>query len=661
MAQQTALFRDIETVIKVAHSRTEPSIWVRRLVIWEKPGKLIREIHLRRGLNIVWSPDAEASAASPGATGESGHGAGKTLFCRLVRYCLGEDTFATGELRQAIADAMPEGLVGAEIVLAGSTWGVVRPIGTTRRTFTGEGTPEDLLKSGLNTGIEPLLKAIRQATTGNELRGAVPFARESSEWLLALAWLTRDQECRLGHLLEWRHRRTESRSPASNANYDYLTDIVRYFVGALGAEEVEAEAQLTDLRARKASLDRGREYLDEAIKRSGPRLARDLGVDAELLAAGKLAMTALLERAQAQAQDIEKRLHIDESEDDSAVDTIRARSKVVFEQFGEVNREIARLTTLKESDERNRREIEAELASLSADALKARYGTSCPICSVPIDRALAEGCGLSHVIPTPEQIEDKKDDRLRRLDECKDSIVERQDQIKSAMAFRDQLMAESAQLDAELDAHTRAARKKEVVRRTQWLEAGRIQGDVKDLVDNLVERDRISQEIETLTGKEAKARERLVRLRERHKAIQLRLNELFGYACRGIIEASGKPKLSLFPQLKAESGAKGLAIESMTILAFDLSVLLLSIEGQTCLPAFLVHDSPREADLGLSHYHRLFRFVRQLESLGQEPPFQYIVTTTTRPPDELRCEPFVIAQLSGNDQANRLLKRTISS
>ena len=42
------------------------------------------------------------------------------------------------------------------------------------------------------------------------------------------------------------------------------------------------------------------------------------------------------------------------------------------------------------------------------------------------------------------------------------------------------------------------------------------------------------------------------------------------------------------------------------------------------LPAFLVHDSPREADLGEAIYHRLFKLVRSFERLGDHPPFQYI-------------------------------------
>jgi hypothetical protein len=102
------------------------------------------------------------------------------------------------------------------------------------------------------------------------------------------------------------------------------------------------------------------------------------------------------------------------------------------------------------------------------------------------------------------------------------------------------------------------------------------------------------------------------------------------------------------------------AIDSLKVLAFDLAVLLLSIEGRTNLPAFLVHDSPREADLGLQPYHRLFELVRHIEEqLGERPLFQYIVTTTTRPPAYLRCDPWLRLTLRGGPPEQRLLRRDL--
>ena len=100
------------------------------------------------------------------------------------------------------------------------------------------------------------------------------------------------------------------------------------------------------------------------------------------------------------------------------------------------------------------------------------------------------------------------------------------------------------------------------------------------------------------------------------------------------------------------------AIDSLKVVAFDLATVCMSMEGRTRLPAFLIHDSPREADLGLGIYRRLFRFVRALEDVTARPSFQYVVTTTTSPPDELRTEPWLVATLGGA-AGERLLRRDL--
>jgi len=98
------------------------------------------------------------------------------------------------------------------------------------------------------------------------------------------------------------------------------------------------------------------------------------------------------------------------------------------------------------------------------------------------------------------------------------------------------------------------------------------------------------------------------------------------------------------------------AIESLKIAAFDLAVLIRSIEGRTNLPAFLIHDSPREADLGESIYALLFQYVLNLEAVGDTPMFQYIVTTTTAPPKDMQSERWVRLELHGSPPDQRLLR-----
>ena len=134
------------------------------------------------------------------------------------------------------------------------------------------------------------------------------------------------------------------------------------------------------------------------------------------------------------------------------------------------------------------------------------------------------------------------------------------------------------------------------------------------------------------------------------------IRELVGPTAHGKVALDGNRL-----QLKVEMGGdrSTTAIESLKVIAFDLAVMCMSIEGNTHIPAFLVQDSPREADLGLSVYHDLFHFVRKLEQIGNQPLFQYIITTTTRPPDELSQQPWLRETLRGAPAQERLLRRDL--
>ncbi len=96
------------------------------------------------------------------------------------------------------------------------------------------------------------------------------------------------------------------------------------------------------------------------------------------------------------------------------------------------------------------------------------------------------------------------------------------------------------------------------------------------------------------------------------------------------------------------------ALDSLKIVAFDLAALHLAVEEKADLPAFLLHDSPREADLDGQLYARLFSLVHQWEGQAETPCFQYIVTTTTAPPPELQDERHVRLQMSSTPAERRL-------
>jgi hypothetical protein len=152
--------------------------------------------------------------------------------------------------------------------------------------------------------------------------------------------------------------------------------------------------------------------------------------------------------------------------------------------------------------------------------------------------------------------------------------------------------------------------------------------------------------------------------RDKQARVFGQLSEKFDPIVRRLVgvDAKGRVTLSgngLEPNINMGGDRRTAAIDSLKVLAFDLAVLCLSVEGATRVPAFLIHDSPREADLGLSIYHRLFRLVAEIEGVGDSPQFQYIITTTTRPPEDLAVEPWLRLTLRGSPGTERLLRRDL--
>ena len=85
--------------------------------------------------------------------------------------------------------------------------------------------------------------------------------------------------------------------------------------------------------------------------------------------------------------------------------------------------------------------------------------------------------------------------------------------------------------------------------------------------------------------------------------------------------------------------------------------MIYSIVGKGTHPRFLMHDGPRVADVTRSIYLCYFKLMHEIEHVSQDNPnFQYIITTTEPPPDELQKEPWLICKLDATDIQGRLLK-----
>ena len=638
----------------------EPRLWVRRLVVWSEPGVELREIRLRPGLNILWAPDpADRGDAPSGGAGAVGHGSGKTLFCRLLRYCLGEERFAPDDERDGIAHAFPAGSVGAEVVVDGVTWAVVRPIGMERRHWAVRDAHLDWVAAGNGeaTGMDPLLDAIAATFRLDDLATLVPGDHARDVWRLALAWLSRDQECRFDKLLDWRSPDSNSGSPARSLSIQQLLDTLRALIGAIAPDEYEIRAEVAGLEAKHRAARQEAERRAWEASRLRSALIAALHIEPGELLPGRMAVEPLRRAATARLDRLPE-AGPDTDADVTDLDVLRSESEAARRRVEVLQKNLSVVRARVPEIEALISRIDGEIPGASARAHGAKRPV-CPVCEVPVDRALAEGCKLSHELPDLEEMK-RRLGRLRQesAQERRRLQQHRDDERRIAAA-----LSPARERADNLHRRLRSVERTRDVQSEAWFGARRLIDDVDRLDRLLAEQESIQARADMLEGEIQTRRDRAGAFRDAQAGVFDTLSGAFDAIVRTVLGTNASGRIAFDGNgLRASVDLGGerstVAIDSLKVIAFDLAVMRMSIEGRTHLPAFLIHDSPREADLGLGIYHRLFHFACDLEDAGGRPPFQYIVTTTTSPPDVLREDPWLLETLGGAAE-DRLLRRDL--
>jgi len=657
MSRQPDLFADAPLTVVPRAGDTAPRLWVRRLTLWKDAQTCVRDIALRPGLNIVWSPDPADSAGEADAVSNNrlGHGSGKTLFCRLLRYCLGEERHSGDEQRQHIAAALPDGYVTAEVIVCGELWGVVRPLGGGREHHAVQGQQPQVLLASLPTqpsGMTPLVDAIQRHVLTEPIAKLMQVERPQDPWLIALAWLTRDQECRFDKVLDWRAAESESGSPVRSMSQTRVLEALRALLGAIGNEEIETRAEITKEEDRAKASSTEVDRLLWQVRRSRREAAEAVGLPVEDLPEGKLCVDMLQRTA---AERLAKLAKVDSADLQGTVPELRAKHEMQQGVVAELEKKEAAATATVDA-------LNALLPALRGEMIAGKMKVHdatvpvCIICEVPIDRALAEGCGLSHKIPDLNAVRKRAQELEGKVQECGLNLKANEDVVRAVKLALPPARARQRELKMALD----AAEKARDARSGAWRGAQAARDGAKRLTD-------LYEELECARGKfdkqseviEAK-RDQLGNYREAaQRATFDQLSTKFNAMIRALVAPEAKGHVVLGTdrlKLNVELGGSRstAAIESLKVIAFDLAALAMSIEGKTHIPAFCVHDSPREADLGLSVYQRLFEVVAKMGEI-QPVLFQYIVTTTTSPPQHLCKTPWLAETLYGSPGDRRLL------
>jgi hypothetical protein len=553
--------------------------------------------------------------------------------------------------RRRIAEVFKDGMVGAEVIIDGETWSVIRSIGHLRRHAAIRGlTLDEVDLNDIGRGnLETFHAAVVQTIITLPVATLIPVATEDV-WAVALSWLARDQECRFAHPLIWRDSSSDSGSPALGISGALET--VRALIGAMSVEEPELRRDEARIEHEKGSVLKSADRLEWHIQRERTRLCSAL----RLGQSGDAEGPVLLEAMRCAAHDRQFAAEVSAGDDaapdgDPVVAWTDARDSVK-----EAESALAVLQARIEGANRVVAMMEGEAGPL---ALRELTGVSCEICDVPVSRALAEGCGISEVAARLDEVRERRRTLLERIDDEKAKLASLVRQERDLNAELSALSAE----EARLRPIALAARQAHRDNKAKEVEATVLVEDVRRLDAYIDELDRNRAKYGELESALGAVRTRLSAFREQHRSVVDTLSRRFDSIVRHLLPtAEGSVRvtgttLELSVLLGGDRTTP--AIDSLKVLAFDLAVLTRSMEGANHVPAFLMHDSPREADLGPSIYDAWFELIRSLERPGQAADFQYIITTTTAPPPALRDPEYCVLKLNGSPASQRLLGKDL--
>lgn len=648
--------------VQPAADRPEPLFWVRRIQVRRElqPGDehIVRDVKLRRGLNIVWTPpETSANGNALFRSGVAGHTAGKTTFCRLLRHALGESGFATEATRRRIREKLPSAWLLAEVFIRSRIWTVARPFGIGHHPFCIEGGTIDHLIGGAGRSeLKAFMDALEMTVTASLPACRFPTREEALRWAHVLPWLTRDQECRFADFLEWRHRSSDSDAPSLIV--DERQFLVRSMLGLIADEERAEQKRNAKLVAEKTEAAQREPLLAHQAATDHERVQRLLQMEIAPPSSGLFGSEALAELDRRQAH-LSGRIAELSKSDERAEHRPVLESAVKAEALARRDLEDAqsRLVIEKATAE----QLTSRAKGVSQSNLLASLPPPRDYCNVPITFARERSCPLAAT--RPAELAERRSERTAAEE------LKAQQEIVSAL---EATVQEKERALKQAETATKAARRAYLLSATTYDEQrGRLLEEqaslqqalrlVKDAEDAWAEAGKQTERIQQLTADIRTSYTRQEELRRAGRQAFGNFSATFDYVLRallgdeveGRVETSGRG-LELIIEHRGERDSA--ALSTLKLVAFDLAAITESLQGRGYFPRFLVHDGPREADMAPDIYERIFLYARQLEDcFSGEPSFQYIVTTTTQPPEEFLKAPWMRLKLAGTPANERLL------
>ena len=649
----------------------EPLFWIKEMRVLSKMeasgDSVIRTVKFRKGLNIVWSPPTDNEPTADQRL--SGHASGKTTLCRMIRYVLGEQKIGTENFRSAITHKCPEGVVAAEVRLDGETWSVARPFTawTSAKGWARRGVALDaLLADPSNAAPYEEFKTMLEAAA----KKIVPFDKLPDGSPLTLwhyfPWFTRDQEAQFLKLYAWREN-TSSEADSPMLKQEQKAFVMRSIYDPAAADELDLitryeqlgveidQAQKDEIKL-SGACESDREWLLQLDETKG------LDVDNELMCSTRTdELKVARERVESVPLDVSaKRAMLEMSVQQAFRELDDAKTvlnqcldfrKVQYAKLNDLEK-AANDTITPPPPQEDRVEAAAKLKP------DRRF------CAVPLIIARQRGC---KVVDEYVQDETRKkaaeeiihkvavesvDSQRARICELEDKIAEARKDVETQQKNYDLTLARKDEYVREIE---RGIREKAQVFSNAIAFIERYRVDAKRLAD-------VRKSIENGKNQRKEISAQLTRLRnsrENSADVSIYFYHVIQYILGNKVVGkviADKSSVSLECTFN-DSTYNSAALDAAYNVMFDLTVLVMAIQGKSTHPKFLLHDGPRVADISPAIYHRYFEFADDLERRAKgHPNFQYIITTTEPPPERFREDPYLRLQLDASRPEDRFLK-----
>jgi hypothetical protein len=635
--------------------RDEPRLWVKEFAIYSdfKPEKVIRHLSLRRGLNIIWAKESE--------TGASGHAAGKSTFCRLLRYLIGDAHFGSESFRLALRERFPDAILAGEVILNGEPWLICRPLSTHGYHWCASGhRMEGLFNSELpKKDYGHFTEALESAFIKPLGLPHYPGTEKPLEWLHLLQWLSRDQDARYSDNLQW--RASDSERTLLNS---HKTNLIRLVLGHL--EEVELAKQEEHSIALKERSD---------LKTRIPKLlfARDrslatLAEQIPELRGDKFDQESMLMEVQHRLKQDKAKLtdqQTQQNRHDGVGEILQTNLEAKKEAKDRVATQVADLEREIRSQNLNLRYQRKEISAEELNQEHAKLGDIAGKCSVLLEDARKQGCPLA---PRPDR-DEVQAARLQQATDASERLAAYIESLRQRIApLRSDLRTAESELKEVTD-RVEAKKKAHIGAKTKT--SSELQGltrtfdTVDSALDDTIEIREAREKQHSLDDDIAASTAELASLRKQASRVQALLSDDFSHVASHLIQSEVHGSVdfnaeSIATSLAYDGDMSSAALVTLRLLIFDLACLLGSVRNDSKHPGFLLHDSPREADLSSNIYRRIFTLIAFPEADQENEAIQYIIATTEPPPDQLQEAPWLVCpSLSSETPSDRFLMATV--